>query len=212
MIDVHCAAMPGEVVPANPKSDVISVHHITAVPNKLVTRRLGFLEGHHPFVSFYDPDDKVLGDPFSECLNVLLDHPHYGIVYTNSILDDGSKMYPSGHRWSIEHHMSRAAPIHQVAVMRRSLVEDALDHIWSDPKLVAALHHSLEMHCIYAYIVRRAPAKILDTVVGYQYNKDSGNKTRKGMTPDQRKYAKGYIRNQIIGDRYEIPYLNDSRR
>lgn len=202
-IDVHCITMPGETVPESLRSPLINVHRINAKPgNVLVSRTEGFLEGDAPYVSFIDPDDEVIGDPFSECLNVIKTMP-FSVVYTNSILENGNLLYPVPTDWSLELHRTHPAAIHQVAVMRRDMVESALRAIWQDPELVKRAKMSMEMHLIYAYMVRRRPAFLLDTVVGYKYNNLTGRKTHKKAKKADVKFIKAHINNYLFGENDE---------
>lgn len=192
--------MPGETPPEPPSDLAVKWHHIEAtVGNVMDTRRRGFLKGSAPFVSFIDPDDQVIGEPFSECVRIAQVMP-YSVVYTNSILEDDSKLYPVGTDWSLDLHRTHRAPIHQVAVMRRELVEKALDKIFRQPELVAATRYSMEMHLIYAYLVKEAPAFLLDTYIGYRYNDNTGRRTRKKISSESKLFVRDYIDNLLFGE------------
>lgn len=132
-IDVHIAHQPGENLDwwqqcqDSLAGHPINIHNLGGISGDVyTTRRMGYLLGSAPYVSFVDPDDIVLPGAFESCLECLEKDPDLAGAYTGSDLID--------HTGAVKQHNYTGRPwarrfiwsdpqIHQIVVMPRVLIE-----------------------------------------------------------------------------------------
>jgi len=91
-------------------------------------RMKSYSYGDSEYVSHVNDDDLVIGDPFSQCVKILQDDPSLVGVYTNSYIDTGNirKPFHKHKEWTRQFHTSVSRPVHEICVMRRSIVEQSI--------------------------------------------------------------------------------------
>lgn len=135
LIDVHIARRPNE----NPEwwkqcqdslqQQPINVHMVDAVEGDVRAARYnGFSQGTAPYVSFVDPDDYVLPDTFTKCLETIQNSPDNVCgVYTMSnrlkVKNNRIKLLLRYRPWTIS-SMKWASTVHQIVVYKRKLLTD----------------------------------------------------------------------------------------
>lgn len=195
--DCHIAHRPFEIDnSAEPISEAPSAyyHHFTgASGDMLATRKQGFAYGDLPYVSYVDPDDWLVGDPWQDMAGVL-DTGRYSIVYGNSLIhsdssDAGDLLYPE-HTWTPEWHFSRPLPIHAPVMIRRDLLQRVWDEIESNPRLVESMKYRANS-VIYTHLIRILPAYFIDRV-GYIWNR-LGNNSHLLAQPKDGLWQRDYI-------------------
>lgn len=134
MIDVHILTLPTD----NPLwfnqclasliDEPITLHQREGRINDIANARAdAFKLGHHPYVSFVDPDDYVLRGGFAACIQQLKEHPEADAVYTWEYICGIAGKYA-------EHsHPNKWA--HHLVVFRRSAIaqHEALLRSWTWP-------------------------------------------------------------------------------
>lgn len=177
LVDVHILHLPNEnqhwweLCKESLKDHPINIHNVDGiVGNARAARQRGYEQGSASYVSFVDPDDIVLPSAFQACVDALEVDPSLGGAYTNSqkIDEDGNvieEMVVPDTPWSIENHITLPMPVHQTAVIRRSVMEQAI-------KLVEPLLKGWKYMCVdyifYASVAAIAPWHYIP-IRGYQW-------------------------------------------
>lgn len=131
MIDCHMLHLPGEredwralAIASVSRCPSVTLHHVAGIPGDYFgARRRGFAAGDAPYVSYVDPDDYVIGDPFPQCLRAV-ERSGVAAVWTRSMVSYGGT--------------PELAPFdrpHQIIVARRSAVNAALPYARNDRDL-----------------------------------------------------------------------------
>jgi hypothetical protein len=148
-VDVHIAHRPIITIPEDMKSIYknwqIECYKTLNLPNiniytvnddtpysAIHLRTRGYSLGNSEYVSHVNDDDLIIGDPFTKCCEILDANPSIIGVYVNSYIDDGHNPYKPFYvhtKWSREFHLTTARPVHELCVMRRTVVEKSLDKI-----------------------------------------------------------------------------------
>ena len=172
----------------------INIHYLDAIEGDQWTARLnGFRSGKAPYISFVDPDDIVMPDTFKQCLQVLKDNPNVGGVFTNSeIIDDNGevvkpRLIDSEEQWTLEKHFQLPVPIHQIAVMRRDIFEQAVQSIGKPINIFGFVEYM-----IFSYVGAIAPWYFLD-INGYQWRRHEDG-THHHLTSKERKAVREQIK------------------
>jgi hypothetical protein len=178
MIDVHVLHLDDEVLRLNDFSlPYVNVYHMPGIVGNVLQARINaFRVGTAPYVSYMDPDDKVVPEAFGECLNTLEANPKLAGVYTNSevIKENGrSTLLYQKHNWSKEWHLSRSVPVHPLLVMRRSILMPILNQI----EKITWTHkfRSLSDQIICAHVASVSDFQYINTVGYIWYKFESGN-------------------------------------
>lgn len=115
------------------ESQPVNLHLPTCVEGSVgASRAAGFAMGSAEFVSFADPDDRILPGAVAACIDALDADPGLGAAFTGeqivTALLDPAK--PAGTR-PYDRRLHRATPahVHGLIVMRRSLVEPWLANL-----------------------------------------------------------------------------------
>jgi len=179
IVDCHVAHRPGELYRAEQSLEECNsalFHHFTGTDgNILDTRRRGFELGTSPYVSYVDPDDELIGDPFPTMASVL-DTGQYSLVYTNSIVETGDgrrRPHYRQHRWSPEWHWREHLPIHALVLIRRDLLTQVWEEIDANERLRLAMTNRANS-MIYTLLIRILPAYYLNEI-GYLWNRNGNN-------------------------------------
>ena len=202
-IDVHILHMPNEnqnwweECKQSLNNHPINIHELSAIEGDQWTARLnGFRAGNAPYISFVDPDDVVKPDIFQKCLDILESNPNICGVYTNSeIVDEkgkviGPRLMNDKDQWTMERHLRLPTPVHQIAVMRRDVFEQAIELI-GEPLNT----HGLVEFMIFSYIAVVAPWYFLDEI-GYQWRRHNDG-VHHCMKSPKRNQVRNAIRNRI---------------
>ena len=175
-VDVHILHLPGEnehwweLCKESLKGHPINIHNLDGVVNNMWEGRCrGYRLGTAPYVSFVDPDDIVMPGAFQACLDALESEPEVGGAHTNSAIIDEEgnitrkRMIREDYRMTIARHR-----VHQIAVMRRPVLEKAMELIEvPDDTIVFA------DYVIFAHAAMVAPWRFLH-ITGYQWRQHEG--------------------------------------
>lgn len=149
LIDVHTIGAPQDYVIAHPC--VVHHRHPYRAGRWVEARVEALLAGDAPFVSFTDPDDKVMPGAFDTIQPHLKAHK---AVSTNSLRIDGQGIgrlwRPYWQEWSLAHHASHPLCVHQLVFIERNLLVRAIDEFMAFPADLRAVSQEL----IYAPIAR----------------------------------------------------------
>lgn len=158
-------------------TEPVNVHlirNMELADNVFERRKIGYLAGYAPFVSYVDDDDVVRPGVYVECLRVLTENPEIGGVYTNSTIryESGHEMrFFKNHEWSLDWHRSVLTPVHQTILIRRSVMEIALERL---AEHCGDIPPSMLMEqMIFTACASVAPWKFLN-IDGYVWYKKSG--------------------------------------
>lgn len=191
-VDVHVLHLPDEINICGDLNDPhVDVHHLDGIRgNTLQARTNGFRAGSNPYVSFVDPDDEVDLTGYKKCLDELETNPELGGVYTNSWIkyereDLRDRRQYRDHVWELD-RMRKSIPIHPMFVIRRSVMEEALNAIVNPPA-----YWTLAEQMIYAHCAVIAPFKYLDFVAYTWYDRIKGGHTNSKAA--DRKAVRKYI-------------------
>jgi hypothetical protein len=139
------------------------------IGNVQEARRLAYLKGNSPYVSFVDPDDIVIPDSFQLCLDELESNKGICGVYTRSQAIDEKGQIIYNHvtdrpfrEFSIELIKKNPVEIHQLLVMRRDYVEEYYTNI--HPYIPKSDYEFL----MYAHLAIMKPWKALN-FIGYKW-------------------------------------------
>lgn len=191
MIDHHVLYLPHEVPPVI-NSPLIVQHNIPGVLGDVMLARYnGFSYGSCQFVCFSDPDDIVIDSCFDQLIEPLLSDNSLGGVYSNSLINGKERLYKP-HTWSLLYHTSVTIPVHQLVIIRRSVINQALID------LSQTVHYNSNVipeQLIFAHCALLAPFKFVN-VVGYHWFDHSGGHHRQ---LDRETYfnARKYIKNLL---------------
>ena len=202
-IDVHVLHSPNEnqiwwrQCNESLKGHPINVYHVRGIEGDMWTSRLkGFSQGDARYVSFVDPDDIVAPQAFAECLSILENDDSIGGVYTNSeiINEDGNVIVPALYvdesPWTIEKHFELHVPVHQLFVVRRTVLEQALILLDMPPNTKAFVDYS-----IFSFVAAIAPWYFHNTI-GYKWRKHSGGVSRH-LSDDEREEIRIVVKDRI---------------
>lgn len=124
LIDLHMLTDGDEQSP----SGAVNFHKVPPIEGDLFSARVnGFSAGSAPYVSLCDPGDSVLPGIFESLEREIAE---YNAVSTNSVAFDtcgGGEVWRSDREeWSIELHRRNHLCVHQITVVKRSVIEDAI--------------------------------------------------------------------------------------
>lgn len=118
---------------ADLKDQPVNLHFPDCVEaNVGASRAAGFAMGTAEFVSFADPDDRILPGAVDACIAALDADPELGVAFTGeqivTALLDPAK-HPATQPYDRRSHRYSPAHVHGLIVMRRALVEPWLDQL-----------------------------------------------------------------------------------
>lgn len=179
MIDVHTLILPTEDPDllaqslASTEDHPITRHILQGVEGDVLAGRVsGYACGNNPYVSFVDPDDRVLPDAFQTCLDYLQQNENVGGVYTNSMVEYDNGLTAVHYRhteWSYEFHLETGAPVHQLVVMRRDVLEQAIEATLTLDRIDEMKMFPDQL--IFAQIAAIMPWHFLHADIGYVWKK-----------------------------------------
>lgn len=143
LVDVHYITLPNSVKTIDfSRQAGIVVHEVIGNPppvgttNLMANRLIGFAQGTAPYVSWADPDDTLVDNIYTDLAAVLDTNPNVAGVYSTWGLVQDGKQYPVPYmQWSKQQMKQVRSPlycgIHQVCVIRRSVLNAALTDVQS---------------------------------------------------------------------------------
>lgn len=177
----------------------VNVYNLEGTHNNILDGRIrGFNTGSSPYISFADPDDIVHIRGIEECLNVLENDQNISGVYTNStvLMESGREFLLYKHKeWTVEWHAKTALPIHQLCVIRREVMEQALRQLPKDNDIIKAAYMFPEQ-LIFAHVAKIAPWKFLPDIIGYVWRKRASGAHKHG-TRNEKQIIRNYIKSLL---------------
>lgn len=174
LVDVHILHLPNEnqdwwkLCEESLRGHPINVHNLEGIVGDFrAARRRGYEQGSAPYVTYVDPDDIVLPGAYQACISVLEADPSLGGAHTNSqkIDKDGNvieEMIIPDRPWDIDKMIRCPMPVHQVAVVRRSVMEQAFELVEVPQK------NTCVDYILYASVAAIAPWYYIP-IHGYQW-------------------------------------------
>jgi hypothetical protein len=113
----------------------VNLHLAPCVPGNVgAARAAGFAMGAAEYVSFADPDDRILPGAVAACIAALDADSTLGAVFTGeqlvtAFLDPVRSKPAALSPYNRERHLATPAHVHGLIVMRRALVEPWLDEL-----------------------------------------------------------------------------------
>jgi len=153
-------------------------------------RKAGYASGSGTFVTHCDPGDDVMQGIF----DIVAPHLQANdAVCTNSVMlsRGNSKLWRQwGVNYSIEEHLHRPSLIHQLAIVRRTVMADAIGIVDEWPADVVNISPN---QCIYAAVASIAKWHFIDAV-GYVW-RDEPDAFHTQATRTDRVRLRSYIKN-----------------
>jgi hypothetical protein len=150
------------------QSDLINIHFVDDVAPLSEARKHGFGRGVGKYVCHVDVDDYVLPGAFEVCLHEIEHNPTPLVgVYTNSLILDPehntqTPFFRPQTQWTRQFHISTRVPVHQLCIMKRSVVERVHQKIISE--------YRIEQH-YYTFVAEYGDLKLLTNVFGYVWRR-----------------------------------------
>lgn len=180
-VDIHSLIMPGEIPP-------FYTRPCPGIENNILQARMNaFMSSTVEYVSFIDSGDEILVPNIFDLAVDYLDKNPVNGVYTNSLLNNSPLL--EDHEWSPEYHSRVQLPIHQLVIIRKDAIVNAI--------LDLEIHSNfMPEQLLYAHI---KPWKFMN-INAYRWNRKNGVSTNPVSQQEQER-VHNYITSHMC-DKY----------